>query len=171
MAKNKRMARKHHLLYGLMFRPSAANQEEYEKYIFSADYSVKEDFRKAYQDHMAAMQIVGMSAKIYVLNNWKKVKDWKDMEISIVDSSGKETYYFNYKERMAKLESVRSNSKAFARLDRYRKGLHNPIKKISDVVLDVSDGDFSVKINGKWHNWIDDESVIVLADYIEKKNK
>lgn len=162
------MIRKHSQLYGLMFRPSASNQEEYEKTIFSADYSVKKGFRKAYEDHIAAMQIIGMSAKIYVLNNWKKVKDWKDIEISIIDNSERETYYYKYAKRNVKCYS-KFAERRFKKMDNEYRKYHNPVKRISDVVLDVSDGDFSVKINGKWHNWIDDQSVVVLADYIEKK--
>ena len=39
------------------------------------------------------------------------------------------------------------------------------------MVLDPTDGDFSITINGKEHWWIQDEAVIIIADYIEKKLK
>jgi D-tyrosyl-tRNA(Tyr) deacylase len=39
------------------------------------------------------------------------------------------------------------------------------------VVLDPTDGDFSVTINGNEHWWIQDEAVIIIADYIEKQLK
>jgi hypothetical protein len=34
-----------------------------------------------------------------------------------------------------------------------------------------TDGDFSVTINGNEHWWIQDEAVIIIADYIEKQLK
>jgi hypothetical protein len=45
------------------------------------------------------------------------------------------------------------------------------IVSLTGVVLDPTDGDFSLTVNGKNHLWIDDESVIVIADYIEKSLK
>lgn len=164
----KNKVRKHRQLYGLMFRPSAINQKDYEKYIFSADYAVKKDFRKTYQNHIAANQIVAESAKIYIIKNWKKVKDWSDLEISIVDNTGKETYYYKYKKREVTCFS-KFSEKRNKRMNEQNRKNHNPVKKLSGVVLDTSDGDFSLDINGKPHLWIDDESVIILADYIEWK--
>lgn len=167
--------RKHRQLYGLMFRPSASNQKDYKKYIFSSDYAVKNDFRKAYQDHIAAMQIVAMSAKIYALNNWKKIKNWSDLDISIVDNTGKETRYYKYVKESRSLTRAKNRKakghyiKFLEKMDKEDKKNQNPIKKISGVVLDTSDGDFSLDINRNPHLWIDDESVIVLADYIERK--
>ncbi len=46
---------------------------------------------------------------------------------------------------------------------------HNPIKTIDAVVLDPTDGDFSITVNGKEHWWIQDEAVIIIADYIENQ--
>jgi hypothetical protein len=48
--------------------------------------------------------------------------------------------------------------------------LHNPIVELNDVVLDPTDGDFSVTINGKEHWWIEDSAIIKIADYIEKNS-
>lgn len=39
----------------------------------------------------------------------------------------------------------------------------------TEMVLDHSDGDFSVCINGHWHNWINDDSIVMIADYVEKE--
>ena len=39
------------------------------------------------------------------------------------------------------------------------------------MVLDPSDGDFSLTINGKEHWWIQDEAVIIIANYIENQLK
>lgn len=150
--------------------PSSLNQRDHEKTIFSAKEAIKSDFRKTYQNHIGILQVIAESAKIFILNNYKKVRNWSDLEISIVDNSGKETFYYNHKEEKVKLKNIRSGyySKRVNSLLNRRKKWHNPVKKVSDVVLDTSDGDFSLDINGKPHLWIDKESVIVLADYIEK---
>lgn len=160
--------RNHRQLYGLVFLPSASNIEEYDKRIHSADYAVESDFRKVYQNHMAAMEIVAMSAKIYAVKNWEKVKDWSDLDISIVDNTGKETHYYKYVERNVKCYSKFAEERR-NKINEENRNNQNPVATLMDVVLDTSDGDFSLMINGHHHLWIDDESVIVLADYIEKQ--
>lgn len=163
--------RKHPQLYGLMWYPCSINQEEHEETIYSSKYATKSNFKEEYENYMAAMRIVAEAAKIYVLNNWEKVTDWTNMEISIVDNSGKETYYYNYIEEVEE-ESI-NDSDGFGKIrKRFRtdmKESHNPVKEVKDVELDTSDGDFSLTINGKEHYWIDSESVVILADYIEKQ--
>lgn len=149
--------------------PSSLMQRGHKKTIFSSDHAVSKDFRKTYENHIAIKQIIAESAKIFILNNWKKLKDWSNLEISIIDNSGKETFYYKYRRRKHRFIATSPLSKTLSKLEKRRKSWHNPVKKVSDVVLDTSDGDFSVKINNRWHNWIDKESVIVLADYIEKQ--
>lgn len=165
--------RKHPQLYGLFMYPCSLNQREHEKTIFSAECAVKSNFKDNYQKRMAEMQIIAESAKIFILNNYKKVRNWSDLEISVVDNRKKETFYCKYKRRKSRFENIKSKAyeKIVNRMNERRRKWHNPVNKVSDIVLDTSDGDFSVKINGKWHNWIDKESVIVLADYIEKHTK
>lgn len=46
-----------------------------------------------------------------------------------------------------------------------------PITQFSNPVLDPSDGDLSVTINGRDHLWIDDNAVIAIAHYIENQAK
>lgn len=157
-------------LYGLLLYPSCSNHDEYEKTIHSSEYAVKEGFRSAYQNHIAAMEIVAMSAKIYSVNNWNKVNDWSDLNIHITDNTGKETHYYKYKERNIKCYSKFAEERRKKMNDEDKKN-ENPVLEVSGVVLDPSDGDFSLTINGNHHLWIDDESVIVLADYIEKNIK
>lgn len=55
--------------------------------------------------------------------------------------------------------------------DRKRKRNQNPVLSINSVVLDPTDGDFSITINGNEHWWIQDEAVIIIADYIENQIK
>lgn len=165
--------RKHPQLYGLLMYPSSLSQREHKKTIFSGECAVKNNFKDNYQKRMAEIQIIAESAKIFILNNYKKVRNWSDMEISVVDNSKKETFYYKYKSRKSRFENIRSKSyeKILTKIDARRKKWHNPVKKVSDIVLDTIDGAFSVKINGKCHNWIDKESAIILADYIEKNIK
>lgn len=184
---------RHHQIHGLLMYPCSVTQEDHEKTIFSAKESVRKDFKKTYEHLIASKQIVAESAKIYILNNWKKVKKsrWKYLNISVVDNTGKETYYYNFKEekrvrdikkkereKKAKLESKNNpnykpaKSRDFFRdLWKRREKLHNPIASIKGVVLDTTDGDFSFTINGKDHLWVDQETVIVMADFIENELK
>lgn len=188
--------RKNSQLYGLLMRPCSFTQEEHEEVIFSSEYAKRKDFKKEYQNHIAGMQILAESAKIYILNNWKKVKksEWKFLSLSIIDNTGKETYYYNYvedkkaKEAKKKERELKNKSEALKKLnkistptkslftermlekwDKRDRKNNNPVKTVSGVVLDTTDGDFSIKINGHYHLWIDNESVIVLADFIENK--
>ena len=57
------------------------------------------------------------------------------------------------------------------KFDKEKKRKQNPVVIINEVVLDPTDGDFSVTINGNEHWWIQDEAVIIIADYIEKQLK
>lgn len=160
--------RKHPQLHGLLFYPSSLTQRDHEKTIFSSTAAIRKNFRKTYENHIAYMKIVEESAKIYILNNYTKVRDWRDLQISIVDNSGKEIFYYRYTKRKVKCYSKFAEYRN-RKINTKNKKNHNPVKKVSDAILDTSDGDFSIKINGKQHNWIDAESVIVLADYIEGK--
>ena len=45
------------------------------------------------------------------------------------------------------------------------------ISKFDSAVYDWSDGDFSVVFNGVGYNWIDGQSIIDIADYIEYRLK
>jgi hypothetical protein len=43
------------------------------------------------------------------------------------------------------------------------------IKTFDKAVFDWTDGDFSVVFNGVNYNWIDSNSIVDIAAYIEKK--
>jgi hypothetical protein len=45
------------------------------------------------------------------------------------------------------------------------------IKTFDKAVFDWTDGDFSVVFNGVDYNWIDANSIIDIADYIESRLK
>jgi len=171
------MTRKNNI-YGLMFRPSSSNEEENDEIWHSSDYSTRTDFLKNYQNHMAAMEIVAGCAKVYITKNWEKITDWSELDVVIEDNTRESTDYYHYVKstRRRPIRKVKEHTspvldKLFSRIDEDNKKRHNPIKTITDVVLDPSDGDFSLTINGKQHLWISDESVIIIADYIEEKLK
>jgi hypothetical protein len=144
-----------------------------------------------YRKHMAGMSHVAECAKIYIYKNWEKVQDWSALEVIVIHGpTGEATEYYNHehylslqedrkkkREERAKkrgLDKVSKNSiisDIFEEMERGRKEKHNPVKSIDRVVLDPSDGDFSLTINGKEHWWIQDEAVIIIANYIENQLK
>jgi hypothetical protein len=158
-----------------MFRPSGSSQKEFDKYVHSAKESTTSEFKKKYQYCMGSMQVIAYCAKVYALKNWKKVKDWSDIDIVVYDNKGKENavHYYKYIERKPLIQikgQARKVRRPFSeRLEKEWKKNQKPVKKVTEVVLDIMDGDFSVKINGKWHGWLYDESVIIFADYIESQ--
>jgi len=112
--------------------------------------------------------------------------------VAIHDNTGTSTEYYNYvpnprldlkpspnrggtdaERGIKRPRPVRSDvlDKMLRGLDARDKAKHNPIVSITRVVLDPTDGDFSLTINGKDHLWIDGEAIIVIADYIEQKLK
>lgn len=157
-------------IHGMIMRPCSLSNKENDKVVHSSDYSVKKNFLQEYQNHIAAMQIVAECAKVFILKNWKKVKDWSKLNVVIEDASENPTEYFNYIPReKSKHKDSKTFEKMFESLEKSDKKRHNPITSISDVVLDPTDGDFSLTINGKDHLWILDDSIIVIANYIEEQ--
>lgn len=156
-----------------MFRPISLTAEDNIKLWKSSTYFVDKDFEKAYQQHISASLVVVESAKIYVDTNWQKITDWSKLNLDIIDNTGVKTVYYNYDEYCKSKEEYLKNkpeSTTFneirSRLELRLKAKHNPIKTLTDVVLDV-DGDFSITVNGNNHLWIDDKSILDIATYIE----
>jgi hypothetical protein len=155
---------------GITFRPCSTNLAENESTWMSTDYSTDNDFLKKYNNYIAAMQIVAGCAKIYVEKNWTKVKDWSDLHLIVKDNTGKTTEYYKYKKDDRKgWRKSETIQKMHDRIDKSNEAKHNPIQTLTDVVLDPTDQDFSLTINGRDHWWIDDESIIIIANYIEKQ--
>lgn len=158
-------------------RPCFTSVPDFEKAMHGTVYGVKQNFYKEYSNHIAAMEIVAECAKAYILNNYQKITDWSNLEVVAEDNGygrkGKPFIeYYNYKQRSPrKIGGKRSeiSLKIFDRIDADNKLRHNPAKTVTNVVLDTTDGDFSLTINGNKHNWISDSTVIIIADYIEKQ--
>lgn len=151
----------------MIFRPCSSNEEE-NKAVWAGDPNfVSSGFMKAHNDHMSKAVVVVECAKIYILENYEKVTDWSDLDTDITDSTGKSTrYYYNYKEREIASDKKRKRPDI---IDEITKGWHNPVSTLTDVVLDPTDGDFSLTINGKDHMWICASSILDIANYIEDK--
>lgn len=160
---------------GEIFSPCFLTEEEFEAGYQSSQFWTDKDFYNEYRKHMVAMSHVASCAKIYVLNNYKKVTDWSGLEVTIIHGpSGKETTYYTYCPRK-KLEKARTSKtwdKMLERLDKADQERHNPLLEFTEVVLDPTDGDFSVTLNGdQEHWWIQDEAIIIIANYIEDQLK
>lgn len=167
---------KRNVIYGLMMRPVSTTAEENKEVMMSTAVSIREKFFERYSSLIAEMQIVAECAKIYIDENWQKVKDWSDLEIVMEDANTLDDYveYYNYKEKST---SILSNSKSDflknfrKRTEERNKARHNPVVSVTDVVLDPSDGDFSLTVNGRVHMWISDATVIILSKFVEDQIK
>ncbi len=179
-------------IYGEVFSPCFMTEAEFEEGYKNSVFYVDGDYMKEYRKHIAAMGHIANIAKVYILKNWKKVTDWGDLDISITHGpSGEVTEYYNHEREVQrraerkKEAEVRAKSRGldkvprssfiddyFAELEEEDRARHNPILEFIEVVLDPTDGDFSVTINGdKHHWWISDEEVIMIADYIKEHLK
>lgn len=174
-----------------MIRRVFLEEGEYKKHWQSSIFWVESDYRNEYEKHREAMHHIAEFAKMYILENYKKVEDWTELDLKIqhnLDNTEVE-FYNHYKkpitpkepsEKMKKFlalvskdKTKRSESmqKLLDEMERKNVARHNPITSFDEAVLDTTDGDFSVKINGQDFYWIDDEPIITIADYIEKQLK
>jgi hypothetical protein len=152
---------------GINFSPCFTTVEDYESAYRSSEHWTDFDFVRRYRRAIIALDDISSAAKIYILKNWQQVKDWRDLEVEITaGNTGVTTSFYSYKE-----PREIGHGKIFQDYYESRKDGHNPVVTVSDVVLDPTDGDFSITINGKEYWWIDQESIIIIADYIEKTLK
>jgi len=159
-------------IHGQIFSPCFMTEEEYENAYKQSLFYVEKDYMEEYRKHMVAMEHVASMAKVFILKNWKKVTDWSGLDVKIKHGpSGKVTEYFNY---VPYVPGDKKHSKTWdemmIRIDEDNKKKHNPIREFNSVVLDPTDGDFSITVNGdQEHWWIQEEAVIIIADYIENQ--
>ena len=105
------------------------------------------------------------AAKIYILDNYKKVKDYKELHLMLKCANHKGTQYFGKRSRKRKKGGSETFNELIARID--EKTIE--IKKFDEAFYDWTDGDFSVVFNGVSYNWIDSTSIIDIASHIERK--
>ena len=152
---------------GINFSPCYTTVDDYESAYRSSEHWTETDFVRRYRRAIVALDDISSAAKIYILKNWQQVKDWRKLEVEItVGNTGTTTSFYSYK-----APKEMGPEKIFQDYYESRKAGHNPIVTVSDVVLDPTDGDFSITINGKEYLWIDQESIIIIANYIENTIK
>jgi hypothetical protein len=127
------------------------------------------EFEKDYVRLSVEIRNVVEAAKIYILDNYKKVNDYKELHLMLRCANHDGTQYFGKRSKRKRGEKGRSEifSKIMAELD--EKTIE--IKKFNEAVYDWTDGDFSVVFNGVSYNWIDSNSIIDIASHIERKLK
>ncbi len=126
------------------------------------------NFEIKYIELSAEIRSVVEAAKIYILDNYKKVKDYKDLHLMLRCVNHDGTQYFGPKSQKPKKEQgliSKTLQNAIKRLDKQT----IQIKKFDEAVYDWTDGDFSVVFNGVNYNWIDGNSIVDIASYIERK--
>jgi hypothetical protein len=176
---------------GGLFRPGFSTEEKFKEGYKSSAFYVEGDYKNEYRKHLVALGHIANMAKSYILENWRSVTDWSGLDMRITHGpTGEVTEYYNHEKAIQRREKALARKKdleesgltkvrtcgAFDSLMEksleLKKEKHNPILEFTDVVLDPTDGDFSVTINGdKKHWWIRNEEVIVIADYIETQLK
>jgi hypothetical protein len=145
-----------------MLRPVFMSEEELEKAIPEEYFG---DFKNKVYTYKTKIEMVKEAAAVYIHNNWKKISDWSDCNVTIV-SNDKTVTYYNHKSRDKEFASNPIGKMLKEAYDEDAKK-HNPMRTVSKVVLDPTDGDFSMVINKIDHIWIS-EGIIEIADFIEK---
>lgn len=175
-----------------MLRRVFLEEGEYKKHWQSSIFWVEGDYMKEYHKYQEAMHHIAEFAKMFIIENYEKVKDWSELDIKLrhgLDGTVVK-FYNHYKkpvppkepnERMKKFLALVSKEEPRKKSDSYQKLIdeieetnkkkHNPIVTFDQAILDTSDGDFSVKINGQDFYWITDRPIIEIADYIEQQLK
>jgi hypothetical protein len=155
---------------GQIFNPCFMTEADFEEGYKRSNFYVDKNFLEEYRKHMVAMDHVANIAKSYIFNNWKKIEDWSDLDVIIrAGNTGKETHYYKYVKHEGIKPKGKIASEFFEEIRKEREENQNPIIVFNDVVLDPTDGDFSVTINETEHWWINDDAIITIADYIEKQ--
>jgi len=124
-------------------------------------------------------------AIVFIVDNYEKVKDWSgliDLSFSYYwtgegsnqepDAEPGEVTFFNFEKWQEQFASSKHTeniiyNQLYSDWIELRKEMDNPLKSIDGVILDV-DGDFCIKANGLWYNWIEGGEE-ELADYISKQ--
>ena len=104
------------------------------------------------------------AAKIYVIDNYKLIDDYSDLDLILRSGATGKRFYFG-----PKRNRVVSRSGMLTNILKDLDSRTITIETFDDAIYDWSDGDFSVVFNEVSYNWIDDDSVINIASYIEKK--
>ena len=74
-------------IFGMLLRPCSLNLEDNEETMKSSDYFTDKNFLEKYNHNLGINTIISELAKIYILENWSKVKDWSELSVKILDNS------------------------------------------------------------------------------------
>lgn len=172
--------------YGMLMRPCAMNEEEHRRIWKTSEFWTEKNFLDEYSKHRVAMQHVAECAKIFIMENWQKINDWSRMNVVILCRQGRFEFY-NYEtyphkssdtpeEPSTESDTRKPRKVSSSGMDEFLKEMdeklrakHNPIKEVKEFVLDPSDGDFSVTINGQELWMINEEAVIEISNWMEEE--
>lgn len=155
-------------IHGELFRSCFPTTEDFENSYKNSMFYVDKNYLQEYRKHMVAMDHIANMAKSYILNNWQKVEDWSDLDVKIrAGNTGMETHYYKYVDRGGWNIRNEKVAEVFEQMRKEEEDNQNLIRVFNEVVLDPTDGDFSVTINNTEHWWINDDAIITIADYIE----
>lgn len=163
------------MLHGAM-SPIFEDEDQYRKFVEGLDVDVTNGFVDTYLNINHQRVRLVEQAKIFVLDNWERIDDWSELEITLESAaSGLKTSFFTFKGEDDYLEATQINSKHLRNARERRiaqdKSRNNPIESFDDVVLDFHDGDFSVTVNGQDYLFLSPREILTLAFFIESKLK
>lgn len=155
------------------FNPVFMKEEDYINNVKSSELYTDNNFMKLYYKYRYAPDEIVNSAIIYILDNYKKITDWSELEFIVYDNKEKEyVEYFNKYLHNSKGMITDYLNKIHDELGYPNKEQrHNPIESITKPVLDPTDGDFSITINDRPIYWLSGDVIIKIADYIENNIK
>lgn len=125
------------------------------------------NFGRAYISSLAELRGVVEAAKIYILDNYKKIDNYRELHLMLVCANHKGKVYFGQRSKTPKKKGGKESP--LTRLIKEIDKKTIEIKTFDKAVYDWTDGDFSVVFNGVDYNWIDSNSIVDIASYIEKK--
>lgn len=152
--------------------PVLQSYMEYKEYVKSFDEYTSSNFYDLYATKYQKVWELVESAKIYIVENWQKIEDWSELEF-ILDCVNHphaiEFYNYDKHDHSIFTSDDSDVNKIYKNVNDRLKKKHNPVKSIDNVILDPTNGDFSITVNGTDYNWIGEEPIIEMAHYIELK--
>lgn len=172
------------MLVGIDF---SQDEENTLNLIRSKESYSRESFYPNYSRILSELGSLVAGAKIYILDNYKKVKDYSDLSMILTSGASGERVHLGKKradrvkkpepeptEKMKKFLATVKPAPVSKRVQKMLDDLDSKMITVStfdEAVYDWTDGDFSVTLNGKSYLWITSESIIEIAHYIETKLK
>jgi hypothetical protein len=124
------------------------------------DISLDNNFGEKYDKLCSEINRLVWEAKYYILNNYQDIENWSQLRIRM--AHGRTPPRFDYESEFYRPKNGRLLASGKVILPA------NPVVSVANAVLDNSDGDFSITVNGREWWWIPDNCVITIAQYIEE---